>query len=64
MIFALLIRTAGLAIAGPASMLFGCFATNEVRWMEAVIFSAVMTAFCILLFKVVLGLPIPVLLIG
>lgn len=63
-IFALLIRTVGLAIAGPVSMLFGCFATNEVRWIEAVIFSVVMTAFCIVLFKVVLGLPIPVLLIG
>jgi hypothetical protein len=63
-IFALLIRTAGLAIAGPVAMLVGCFATDEVRWGEAVIFSVVMTAFCIVLFKVVLGLPIPVLTIG
>lgn len=63
-VFALLIRTTGLAIAGPVSMLIGCFATDEVRWIEALIFSVVMTAFCILLFKVILGLPIPVLLIG
>jgi putative tricarboxylic transport membrane protein len=63
-IFALLIRTTGLAIAGPVSMLIGCFATDEVRWKEAVIFAVAMTAFCIVLFKVVLGLPIPVLTLG
>ncbi|GGH11349.1 hypothetical protein GCM10007036_08340 [Alsobacter metallidurans] len=59
-VFALLIRTAGLAIAGPVAMLVSCFASDEVRWKEAVIFSVCMTAFCILLFKVMLSLPIPV----
>jgi hypothetical protein len=59
-VFALLIRTAGLAVAGPVSMLISCFATDEVRWKEAVIFSVAMTAFCVVLFKVILGLPIPV----
>jgi hypothetical protein len=59
-VFALLIRTAGLAIAGPVSMLVSCFATDEVRWKEAAIFSIAMTAFCILLFKVMLALPVPV----
>lgn len=59
-VFAVLIRTAGLAVAGPVSMLVSCFATDEVRWKEAIIFSLGMTAFCILLFKVMLSLPIPV----
>jgi hypothetical protein len=63
-VFALLIRSAGLAVAGPTSMLISCFATEEVRWKEAAIFSIVMTGFCIVLFKVILGLPIPVLAFG
>ncbi|WP_293856940.1 tripartite tricarboxylate transporter TctB family protein [uncultured Alsobacter sp.] len=59
-VFALTIRTAGLIVAGPASMIIASFATDEVRWKEAVIFSVAMTAGCILLFKVALKLPIPV----
>jgi hypothetical protein len=41
-------------------MIIGSFASDEVRWKETIIFAAAMTAFCILLFKVALGLPIPV----
>lgn len=59
-IFALLIRTCGLAVAGPASMIFGTMASEEFNWKEATIFSIVMTALCVLLFKVLLRLPIPV----
>ncbi|MDH7797334.1 MULTISPECIES: tripartite tricarboxylate transporter TctB family protein [unclassified Beijerinckia] len=59
-VFGLLIRTAGLAVAGPASMIFASFATNEFRWKEAVVFSVCMTAACILMFKYLLGLPIPI----
>jgi putative tricarboxylic transport membrane protein len=60
-IFSLTIRTLGLAFAGPLSMICASFASDEVRWKEAVLFALSMTAFCVLLFKVVLGLPIPVL---
>lgn len=59
-VFALTIRTLGLAFAGPLAMIIGSMATPEMRWKETVIFAAAMTAFCILLFKVALGLPIPV----
>ncbi|MHB2165751.1 tripartite tricarboxylate transporter TctB family protein [Alsobacter sp. R-9] len=59
-VFALTIRTLGLAFAGPLAMIIGSMASDEVRWGEAIIFAAAMTAFCILLFKVALGLPIPV----
>jgi hypothetical protein len=59
-LFGLLIRTMGLIVAGPVAMIFGSFATSEVRPVEAVIFAVVMTTFCILLFKYALGLPIPV----
>jgi hypothetical protein len=50
----------GLIVAGPLSMIFASFATEEVRPVEAVIFAVCMTAFCIALFKFGLGLPIPV----
>lgn len=59
-IFALLIRTCGLVVAGPASMIFGMLASEDFRIKEAVIFSIAMTALCILLFKTLLRLPIPV----
>lgn len=59
-LFGLLIRTMGLVVAGPVAMIFGSFATTEVRPVEAVIFAIIMTTFCILLFKYALGLPIPV----
>lgn len=60
LLFALLIRSAGLAVAGPVSMIFASMATTEFNWKEAVIFSICMTAGCILMFKYLLGLPIPV----
>jgi hypothetical protein len=59
-VFALTIRTLGLAFAGPLSMLCASFASDEARWKEALVFAVCMTAFCIVLFKVLLGLPIPV----
>ncbi len=59
-LFGLTIRSFGLIVAGPLSMIFASFATDEVRPTEAVIFAAAMTAFCIFLFKFALGLPIPV----
>lgn len=60
LIFALLIRSTGLLVAGPLTMIVGAYASDEFRLKETLIFSALMTAFCILLFKVMLKLPIPV----
>ena len=59
-LFALTIRSLGLMFAGPIAMFFGSMATDEFRWKEALIFSVALTALCILLFKVILRLPIPV----
>jgi hypothetical protein len=61
--FALTIRLFGLVIAGPLAMVIGGFATPEVREGEILIFSAVMTAFCVGLFRYLLNLPIPILII-
>lgn len=59
--FAITIRTPGLAVAGPiVATLSGC-AARDVRPLELFSFSVLGTLFCIVLFKIGLGLPIPVL---
>lgn len=58
--FGLTVRPLGLAAAGPIVVLIGACASSETRWHEAGLFAVVMTVFCLLLFKVALGLPIPV----
>lgn len=60
LIFGFLIRTVGLIAAGPLSMIFASYASRETRIVETAVFSVVMTAFCIFLFKYLLALPIPV----
>jgi putative tricarboxylic transport membrane protein len=57
--FGLTVRPFGLVIAGPLAIVIGAFASSEVRWKETLVFGALMTAFCIGLFKFALGLPIP-----
>jgi putative tricarboxylic transport membrane protein len=58
-VFGLAVRPLGLVVAGPLAIVIGAFASDEVRWRETLVFGAVMTAFCIGLFKFALGLPIP-----
>lgn len=58
--FAFAIRPLGLAIAGPLCVLVAGMASRETKPVELVIFSLVMTAICIGLFKFLLRLPIPV----
>jgi hypothetical protein len=61
--FAITIRMFGLVVAGPLAMVIGGFATPEVREKEILIFAAVMTAFCVGLFRYLLNLPIPILIL-
>jgi putative tricarboxylic transport membrane protein len=61
--FALTIRTVGLAVAGPLVVVVGGAASPESRPRELVIFGLVMTALCVGLFRYLLSLPIPVLII-
>jgi len=58
-VFGLAVRPLGLLVAGPLAIAVGAFASSEVRWGETLVFGALMTAFCIGLFKFALGLPIP-----
>ena len=57
--FGLTIRPLGLAVAGPLAIVISACASDEVRWLETILFGALMTVFCIALFKFALGLPIP-----
>jgi len=59
-VFALVVETAGLAIASVAAIVIAAFATREVRPLEAVIFGCVMAALSVLLFVTALSLPVPV----
>jgi Tripartite tricarboxylate transporter TctB family len=49
----------GLAVAGPLAIMIGGFADTGTRWRELVPFALGISAFCILLFRFALGLPIP-----
>jgi putative tricarboxylic transport membrane protein len=57
--FGLAVRPLGLVVAGPLTVIIGAFASDEVRWVETIVAGAVMTVFCVGLFKFALGLPIP-----
>lgn len=61
--FAITIRTAGLAVAGPLVVVVSGAASSESRPKELVVFALAMSAFCLGLFRYALGLPIPVLVI-
>ncbi|MFN0299976.1 MAG: tripartite tricarboxylate transporter TctB family protein [Burkholderiales bacterium] len=58
-VFGLAVRPLGLAVAGPLAIAISAFASDEVRWGETILFGLLMTAFCVGLFKIALGLPIP-----
>jgi hypothetical protein len=59
-LFGLGVRTVGFLIAGPLVVMVSALASEETRWGENVIFAGAMTAFCFILFKTLLSLPIPV----
>lgn len=59
--FALTIRMPGLAVAGPLVTIVGGAAMPETRVKELLVFAVAITAFCIVLFRFILHLPIPVL---
>ncbi len=61
--FALTIRSPGLAVAGPLVALVSGAASPETRPRELAIFAVVITVLCVVLFRYVLHLPIPILVI-
>jgi putative tricarboxylic transport membrane protein len=61
--FALTIRTLGLAVAGMLALIVSGFATEEARPREVVIFAVATTLGCIILFRYLLGMAVPVLIV-
>ena len=55
--FGATVRPLGLIISAFFTLMIASTATREVRWIEAVIAAAAMTAFCVLLFSYLLQLP-------
>jgi putative tricarboxylic transport membrane protein len=58
-VFGLAVRPLGLVVAGPLAIAVSALASDEVQWVETIVFGLLMTVFCIGLFKFALGLPIP-----
>jgi putative tricarboxylic transport membrane protein len=56
-VFAVAIRPLGLVLASYLSIVAAAAATPEARWIETLIWGAVLTTFCVLLFVFGLNLP-------
>jgi putative tricarboxylic transport membrane protein len=59
LLFGLTVRTIGIVFAAPLALFVAGFATAETKWRELALFIVALTVFCSVLFRLVLGLPIP-----
>lgn len=59
LIFAITVRPLGLVVASFVSLVVSAYATEEIRWIETLIWAAILTLFCALLFPWGLNLPLP-----
>jgi putative tricarboxylic transport membrane protein len=58
LVFAVAVRPLGLVIASFVSLVASSAATPETRWLETIIWAAILTAFCSVLFPWGLNLPL------
>jgi putative tricarboxylic transport membrane protein len=56
--FGATVRPLGIVISAFVTLMIASAATKEVRWIEAIIWSAALTAFCVGLFVYGLNLPL------
>jgi hypothetical protein len=61
LVFGLIVRGAGLAVALPVFVITGAYASIHFRWGASIALAAGLTVFCILVFLKGLGVPLPVL---
>ena len=59
-VFGLLVRGAGLAIALPLFVMMTAFASVKFRWGPSLVLAAGTTVFCALVFVKGLGVPLPI----
>ena len=60
-LFGFVVRGAGMAIALPLMVILSAYASTRFRWRYALALAAGVTVFCILIFQVGLGVPLPIL---
>lgn len=60
-LFGVLVRGAGLAVALPVLVLVSSSASVKFRWKSTILMAAGITVFCVLVFLKGLGVPLPVL---
>lgn len=58
-VFGFIVRPLGLAVAGPVTLILASLADPSTRAREIIPFAIVLSAACVLLFKFMLRLPIP-----
>jgi putative tricarboxylic transport membrane protein len=61
LVFGLLVRGAGLAVALPLLVLLSALGSAHFRWKPSLALAAGLTVFCVLVFLKGLGVPLPVL---
>lgn len=61
LVFGLIVRGAGLAIALPVFVIMSAYASVHFRWGRSLALAAGLTLFCILVFLKGLGVPLPTL---
>jgi putative tricarboxylic transport membrane protein len=61
LVFGLIVRGAGLAIALPLFVLISAYASIDFRWGPSIALAAGLTVFCVLVFLKGLGVPLPIL---
>lgn len=60
LLFGLVVRGAGLIVALPLLVLISAFASTRFRWPYALALALGVTVFCILVFRIGLGVPLPI----
>jgi len=60
-VFGLIVKGTGLIIALPVLVILSAFASNEFRWGPSFALAAGLTLFCVFVFIMGLGVPLPIL---
>ena len=61
LLFGAVVRGAGMVVALPLMVVLSAYASQRFNWKWALTLAAGVTVFCILIFRVGLGVPLPIL---
>jgi putative tricarboxylic transport membrane protein len=59
-VFGLIVRGAGLAVALPALVILSAYGSTRFRWRPTIVMALGLTIFCVLVFVKGLGIPLPI----